>query len=518
MRTSTKLLLFFASLACLVSLSPTFPVRGESSSQFEFHTVTPGDTWSSIALRYLVTEETLWRSNGVINPGRLAPGQRLFIPEGRLLRYSIRTFTVNTASSLTRAAYLSGAAPIFLVMLNDLGTAAAYGQVISAPDLSAAVAVAVTPTVDPSPSVQPTPLPPTRVPENALSRSLLGVQGFFFVESAEHRQRLLDMVAYEAGFGWVKQQIRWDEFEYLPGQYNQDMLAGLDAFMQDAFQRDLRILLSISTAPDWARSTTEQHGPPVNYTDYANFVWFIVDRYKYRLSAIEIWNEPNLQREWYGAPLNGAEYVRLLAAGYEAVKSAYPEGNLTVVSAGLAPTGVNDGVTAVDDRTFLRQMYEAGFANYTDVIGIHPYSWGNPPWTSCCGDWGGAPSHNDHRSFFFLNTIEDYRAIQAEYGDSGRQLWATEFGWGSMDGLGRPVPADAPFYNYVNKDQQAEYILSAFRMGQSWDFMGPMFLWNLNVATFADFDDSQAAYSILAGSDAPRPAYTAIRNVPKTGE
>ena len=38
---------------------------------------------------------------------------------------------------------------------------------------------------------------------------------------------------------------------------------------------------------------------------------------------------------------------------------------MQIITAGLAPTGANTGT--VDDRTFLRQMYAAGLANYQGV-------------------------------------------------------------------------------------------------------------------------------------------------------
>jgi len=318
------------------------------------------------------------------------------------------------------------------------------------------------------------------------------------------------------GFGWVKQQVSWDEFEYMNDRYSDVMLHTLDEAVDDAENRGLNVLLSIAKAPDWARPTAEADGPPIDYNEYYEFVKFIVQRYKGKVQAVEIWNEPNLRVEWTGGTMHGAEYVRLLEVGYRAVKDAYPEGNVIVVSAGLAPTGISDGVNAVDDRLYLRQMYEAGLANYADAIGIHPYSWANPPWTRCCGDWGGAPSHNDHPSFFFLDTIEDYRAIQAEFGDLGRPLWATEFGWGTMDKLGRETPADALFFNYLNEDLQAQYILEAYRMAQEWDFMGPMFLWNLNIAALPGLDDNQSGYSILRGNNNPRRAFEVLSSAPKT--
>jgi hypothetical protein len=59
----------------------------------------------------------------------------------------------------------------------------------------------------------------------------------------------------------------------------------------------------------------------------------VVDRYRLaspigRVQAIEIWNEPNLTRQWGGQPINqqsAADYVRLLSGAYLATKSAESE-------------------------------------------------------------------------------------------------------------------------------------------------------------------------------------------------
>jgi hypothetical protein len=326
---------------------------------------------------------------------------------------------------------------------------------------------------------------------------------------------LLDMVAYQLQFTWVKVQVDWSIIEYAPDQYSIE-LDKLDAFMQDATTRELYILLSVVKAPDWARATVEEDGPPRDYQEYYDFLRFLIERYSYRINAMEVWNEPNLRREWNGAAMSGGEYVRLLSGAYQTIESMDPR--ITVISAGLAPTGVTNE-TSIDDRLYLRQMYEAGLAANTDVVGIHPYGWANPPQLRCCNDPSGPPTHNNHPTFFFLNTIEDYRAIQTEFGDSSRQLWATEFGWGTMEGLSLPLPNDQPFFEFVNQEQQSRYIRDAYLMAQQWDFMGPMFLWNLNVATLDGYvDPNQAGYSILIDINHARAAYNVLRDTPKSDE
>ena len=40
--------------------------------------------------------------------------------------------------------------------------------------------------------------------------------------------------------------------------------------------------------------------------------------------AIEVWNEPNLDREWPRGQISGAMYTTLLAKAYNAIKGATP--------------------------------------------------------------------------------------------------------------------------------------------------------------------------------------------------
>jgi LysM repeat protein len=445
-------------------------------AQGAIHIVQPGESWEEIAWRYATPLDLLFESNGVVNPALLAPGQPIFIPAPGSNPISMVPYVMGPNPSIYELAAIARVPTIMILLASGLSRPFAVpGQVVYVPDVQeiAMIPTVLPPTATiPAPTETPSPMPPTasqpstaitvEVPEGALRRSLLGIQGHFLIPEAA-RDRLLDMVAYDLEFGWVKVQVDWSLIEYAPGQYS-SILDELDLFMDDALHRGLHVLLSVVKAPDWARPTTEEDGPPANYEDYYHFLTFLVLRYKYRIQAIEIWNEPNLRREWNGAPLSGAEYVSFLAGAAEAV---HREGEgIRVISAGLAPTGINDGVTAVDDRVFLQQMYEAGLANYVDGVGIHPYGWANPPWAQCCGDSGGVPSYNDHPSFFFLNTVQDYRAIQLANGDTDHQLWATEFGWGSVDGLDIPVPENAPYFAYTDNREQGDYILEAFRMGQ----------------------------------------------------
>lgn len=302
-------------------------------------------------------------------------------------------------------------------------------------------------------------------------------------------------LAEGVGVGWVKIQANWAFLQPDgPDQFNQQMQL-FEMQVQAAARPGFNVLLSVAKAPLWARSIQDESGPPDDPQALADFISFMLStKIGESIDAIEIWNEPNLAREWRGnLPFNGAGYMQLFAPAYQAVRAYSP--SMTVVSAGLAPTGAL--ADTVDDRDFLRQMYAAGLGDYADIaVGVHPYGWGNPPDARCCNQ---IPDHgwDEDPHFFFIETLEEYRQIMVESGHSEQRLWVTEFGWATWEGLGSEAPELWVTYN--SAQNQSDYAIRAFEIGQSLPYVGPMFLWNLNFAnqTLVEQRDERTAYSII---------------------
>jgi hypothetical protein len=239
-------------------------------------------------------------------------------------------------------------------------------------------------------------------------------------------------------------------------------------------------------------------------------------RYKGRVRAYEIWNEQNLYYEWggRGGKLNAGRYVEMLRLAYNAVKSVDP--GAVVISGALTPTGVNDGDIAIDDRLYLEQMYQAGLARYCDAVGAHPSGYNNPP----DADWRtysdpAAPSFKGHPSFFFRGTMESYRNIMVKYGDGGKRIWATEFGWATVENLGAGPAAGYGYAADNTEAEQAQYLVRAYQLGRAWGWAGPMFMWNLNFAPVSGKHDEKAAFGIVRSDWSPRPAFAALRDMAK---
>jgi hypothetical protein len=309
----------------------------------------------------------------------------------------------------------------------------------------------------------------------------------------------------DLGLGWFKHEVRWAQVVPAAGKYD---WAALDALVEAFDAAGSKLLFTVIGTPGWARDGEPGTGPPDDPQDLADFVGEMAARYQGRVHAYEIWEGQNTRQTWEGAPLSGASYVRLLEAAYQAIVVADPEA--VVVSGALVPTGVDEGEWAIDDRVYLQQMYDAGLESACDAVGAHPSGYANPPDVYYTGsDLHPGRVFDDHRSFFFRNTMEDTYAIMRRNGDGDKRVWATEFGWGTPDGFGMKVSPEHGFVNDIDEQQQAQYIAIAYAWGRVWGHAGPMFLDNLTVAPFRS--DMGLLYSILRPDGTPRPAYATLK-------
>jgi hypothetical protein len=336
----------------------------------------------------------------------------------------------------------------------------------------------------------------------------------------------LDQIAYQLGFTWVKQQVRWDHFSPGPGQMD---WSGYDVMVEFANERNLKVMLSVIGAPDWTRSYFDdnpQAAPPDDMTLFTSFLGEMVDRYKGKIHAIEIWNEQNLDREWDTAQgVNAASYVEMLRLAYQTIKSRDP--NIIVISGALSPTGASatdpanpNRVIYMDDLVYFQQMVDAGFLNYADCVGAHHNGINMPPnvaWDEGYNDPTATfrgPFDNPDHSWSFKSTLWGYHDLIQKAGFN-KPLCVTEFGWASSEGLGG-TPEGFEFADDNTLAEQAGWDVQAFQLMREWGFVHLAFLWNLDYSYKGPgATDPNAPYSILDMQGAARPAYGALGEMPK---
>lgn len=386
------------------------------------------------------------------------------------------------------------------------------------------------PTSTPRPTLAPTNtptfVPPTQAPDAittaipvdtvGLDRSQMGIQ-LYYNFGVSDWDRTLQRVS-DIRVDWIKLQAAWNWLQPdNPQQFDQNFRL-FQLHVQEAKKRGYKVMLSIAKAPNWARNANRnEDGPPDNFNQFNDFLRFLLDRVGSDVDAIEVWNEPNLMREWTGSqPFTGTAYMEMFRGAYNTIRSY--SSDITIITAGLAPTGNTPNVS-VDDREYLQQMYNAGLAQYQDiVIGVHPYSWGNPPDFVCCNNVDNQ-GWDDRPQFFFQNNIQDTRSILARNGHNV-PMWVTEFGWATW----ADYPSQPPdvWMTYNNPTDQMNYTLRAFEIAQDSPDIGLMILWNLNFANDVIIDQRSelAGYSLLYpyfdGSDGERrrPLYGALANRP----
>ncbi len=195
--------------------------------------------------------------------------------------------------------------------------------------------------------------------------------------------------------------VIWPEIETARGVYD---WAELDRDVGEAQTHHTQVLFTLGQTPTWASSRPDEAAvygkgfaaPPTDIRDWRDFVRAVATRYRGRIRAYEVWNEPD-QREFYtGTP---AQLVALERATAEVVHGADPAA--LVLSPAVAG---GDGVAQL---TFLDDYLAAGGGRSADVLAYHGYN---------------DPAEND------IEAVRSFRSLVRAHGLAGKPIWDTETG------------------------------------------------------------------------------------------
>ena len=361
------------------------------------------------------------------------------------------------------------------------------------------------PTFTPTPTLTPSPTPDTAFPMKS-PHFAFGLAVDLFYKDYDEVLGHVDNLGAE----WVRQQIWWKDLEGSPGRYTWDEL---DNVVDAVGRHHRKLMVSVVRAPGWA-TVTGRNGMPADPEDLGNFLFALATRYNGRIQAYEIWNEQNYAVENDGYVDEAGRYVELLKVAYTRIKEADPYA--IVLFGPLTPTGTNDPNVAVDDILYLREAYEYNNGEvraYFDVLAAHVAGALNPPDTLYPEAPGPGPGWVDHPTHYFRH-VENIRRVMTDYGDGAKQIWLTEFGWASIEGI-----TDAPAIGYeyaavISAQDQSNYIAQALERGRTFyqPWMGAMFVWNLNFARTNPPSDQKSAFGLINPAGQPRPAYDTLRD------
>jgi hypothetical protein len=356
------------------------------------------------------------------------------------------------------------------------------------------------------PNQEPT---PTSYPRPKFKSPEYGFEAYLWWKE-EVATRDLGLIR-EAGFDWVKQTFAWRDIEIEKGKYDWSKADRVVYFATEVFNRKLLVRLDREVWWDRADYPLDKGiaaGPPRDLNNFFGFCGVIAARYKGKVAAYQVWNEPNLAREWGGAAPDPKRYVEMLKGCYRAIKQADP--NAVVISAGLSPTG-NGLPIAMPDAAFLNAMYEAGAAPYFDLLGVHAPGFRAPPEAS--PDLAESLKELGGQRFFAFRRVEDLRQIMLQHGDENKQIAVLEFGW-TTD----PIHKDYAWFA-IDEQTKAHYMVRAYAWAKRhWSpWIGPMIA--LSMPQFDWTPDNEQYWWAVIDPVYPvtitRPAYEALKKMEK---
>jgi hypothetical protein len=212
--------------------------------------------------------------------------------------------------------------------------------------------------------------------------------------------------------------VRWVDLEPRKNEFN---FTHLDKYVATAQQKHVKVLLPLYASPQWAsaRPTEESRtgtpgtaAEPADMEDWRNFVRTVATRYKGRIEAYEVWNEPNLTMYWTGSV---KQLVDMSREAFRIIKSVDPDA-LVVLPA----------CTSGNGPQFLDDFLKQGGGQYGDVIGYHFYV-------------SGAPE----AIIDMASRVKDI--LRANHVD--KPVWNTESGWHDPS----PFPSDELGAAYVSR-------------------------------------------------------------------
>jgi hypothetical protein len=352
------------------------------------------------------------------------------------------------------------------------------GQSSAAREGAAVAVFAATATPTPLPTATPTPTPAptaTRAPVAApaaaapvavAAGSIVAGQ-FEFGGHVTNTNTGAAEAMRRAGMNWMKVQIR-----YTPGASPGGAAEQINA----AKSRGFKILLGVVGNPGDLAAGGQGY--------IQGFASYLGGLASLGPDAIEVWNEPNIDREWPAGQISGAAYADMLRQAHAAIKGA--NGGVLVISGAPAPTGAEAAFPGrvVNDNTWLSQFVQAGGLQWTDCVGAH-YNEGVVGPAQNSGD-----PRDNYYTRYFGGMLDTYWNIIG----GQRPICWTELGYLTPEGF---PPLD-PFFGWGQNTtvaQQASWLAQAAALSSQSGRVRLMIIWNIDFTFYGA--DPMAGYAVI---------------------
>lgn len=310
----------------------------------------------------------------------------------------------------------------------------------------------------------------------------------YFMSDAEVDQTFDAMLATNVTS--VRLMIPWAGVEQEQNRFD---WSKVDRTMTAAASRHMTVLGVINASPAWAVAPNVPaiRGRPAYPTQYADFCAKVAARYRGRISAYEVWNEPNGAQFFAPSP-DPEGYTELLKAAYPRIKGADPD---ATVIGGVLGSVIDQGSSTVNPVSFVQQMYLDGAKDYLDALSFHPYQY-----TLKFSD--GASIADSP-----MNQTIAIRELMIANGDASKKIWATEYG--------EPLTS-------ADEAGQAAFIADLMTKWQEMPYTGPIMIHTTRDRTTGS-SDPEDVFGVYRSDWTPKPAAQVIKDLiaagmPKTPE
>ena len=200
--------------------------------------------------------------------------------------------------------------------------------------------------------------------------------------AALHRPLLADPFNWEAqvdalvaaGVKWVRIGADWRSFQPdSKDAWNQQLLSKFDLIVNALHENGIQMLFGLGYSPKWASTHPEEDKyyfyAPADMDAWENYITFLTNRYRGKITAWEIWNEPDYTSFWKSSV---EEYYELLKSAYTVVKRTDP--NNQVLIGGLTfAHDVDENNSFVAENSWFDRLLTMGGGAYFDIHNYHAY-------------------------------------------------------------------------------------------------------------------------------------------------
>ncbi|HJT91458.1 MAG TPA: cellulase family glycosylhydrolase [Mycobacterium sp.] len=251
----------------------------------------------------------------------------------------------------------------------------------------------------------------------------------------------------------------------LPPAWEETFWERSDYIINAAAERGMGVLAVLNGTPAWGADPDEGGwgvGAAPDPTAFAAYAATVAQRYGVKISAYEIWNEPNAVPYWTPVP-DPETYTEVLKAAWTAIKNANgiigADPTDPLVVGGVLGAVVNFGDITMDPRDYIEQMYASGAKGFFDAISFHPYQYTTP------FSEGEYSEQEPWKADSPLEQLIAMRQTMMINGDDALKIWATEYG----------LPTAG--VNGVTEQQQADFIEDFLDAWDDLSYTGPSFIY-----------------------------------------